>query len=206
MKKGGREQKPLDEKILDLLRRWGRGCVFSNSDFFAYAPGASVGRSLHELKEKGKIRPLLRGLYDYPKYSTLLQEELAPDLNRVAQALARKHKWHIQTTGSTALNYLGLSTQIPMRVTFLSDGPSRKFTIDGRILEFKHTSIKESYLGDEECELFIQAIKELGDLALSDDYNGKIRAILTPKLRAQVDKALPLLTEKVRNIIRTLLQ
>ena len=127
----------LEMKILQLLRRWGRGCVFSNSDFFSYGPSASVGRCLHSLKVKGIIRPLLRGLYDYPKFSTLLQEALAPDLHQVAMALARKHKWHIQPSGNAALNYWGLSTQVPTRILYFSDGPSRKFSIEGRMLEFK---------------------------------------------------------------------
>lgn len=196
----------LETKILQLLRRWGRGCVFSNSDFFSYGPGASVGRCLHSLKSKGLIRPLLRGLYDYPKFSSLLQEELAPDLHQVATALARKHKWHIQPSGNAALNYWGLSTQVPTRILYFSDGPSRKFTIEGRTLEFKHISGKESHLGNSECELFIQAVKELGEAALTDDYKRQIQSILTPRLKAQVEKALPLLTEKLRTVLRNLLQ
>lgn len=196
----------LEMKILQLLRRWGRGCVFSNSDFFSYGPSASVGRCLHHLKLKGMIRPLLRGLYDYPKFSALLQEELAPDLHQVAIALARKHKWHIQPSGNAALNYWGLSTQVPTRILYFSDGPGRKFNIEGRTLEFKHISRKESYLGHIECELFIQAVKELGGAAITDDYKSQIRAILTPKLKTQVEKALPLLTEKLRSILRNLLQ
>lgn len=196
----------LEMKILQLLRRWGRGCVFSNSDFFSYGPSASVGRCLHSLKLKGIIRPLLRGLYDYPKFSSLLQEALAPDLHQVAMALARKHKWHIQPSGNAALNYWGLSTQVPTRILYFSDGPSRKFIIEGRTLEFKHISGKESHLGNSDCELFIQAVKELGEAAITDDYKHQILAVLTPKLKSQVEKALPLLTEKVRNILRTLLQ
>lgn len=189
-----------------MLRRWGRGCVFSNSDFFAYGPDASVGRCLHGLKSKGIIRPLRRGLYDYPKFSTLLQEELAPDLHKVATALARKHQWHIQPSGNAALNYWGLSTQVPTRILYFSDGSSRKFTIVGRTLEFKHISGKESHLGNSECELFIQAVKELGEAAITDDYKKRILAILTPKLKTQVKKALPLLTAKQRIILRNILQ
>lgn len=199
-------QTPLETKILHSLRRWGRGCVFSNSDFFAYAPGASIARCLHDLKQKGTIRPLLRGVYEYPKYSKLLQEELAPDLHLAAATLARKHKWHIQPSGNAALNYWGLSTQLPTRILYFSDGPSQTYTIDGRTLQFKHISAKESHLGDTECEMFIQAIKELGERALTEAYIGRIRAILTPKLRCKVQKALPLLTEKIRSILRIILQ
>lgn len=206
MQKTAHESVSLEKKILASLRRWGRGCVFSNSDFFHIGTDSNISWCFSQLKKRGIIRPLWRGLYDYPKFSSLLQENLAPDFHRVASALARKHKWHIQPSGNAALNYWGLSTQVPTRVLYFSDGPSRKFTIDGRTLEFKHISGKESYLGNLDCELFIQAIKELGDAAITDDYKEKIHSILTPKLKKQVEKALPLLTEKLRAILRNLLQ
>lgn len=206
MQKSAHESPSLERKILALLGRWGRGCVFSNSDFFHLGSDSNISWCFSQLKKRGIIRPLWRGLYDYPKFSSLLQEELAPDLHQVATALARKHKWHIQPSGNAALNYWGLSTQVPTRILYFSDGPSRKFSIEGRTLEFKHISGKESHLGNSECELFIQAIKELGETALTDDYKGQILSLLTPKLKAQVEKALPLLTEKMRTIIRTLLQ
>ncbi len=206
MQKSAHESPSLERKILALLRRWGRGCVFSNSDFFHLGSDSNISWCFSQLKKSGIIRPLWRGLYDFPPFSALLQEELAPDLHLVATALARKHKWHIQPSGNAALNYWGLSTQVPTRILYFSDGPSRKFSIEGRTLEFKHISGKESHLGNSECELFIQAIKELGEAALTDDYKGQILSLLTPKLKAQVEKALPLLTEKVRTIKRTLLK
>ena len=194
----------LERKILNYLRRWGRGCVFSNSDFFSLSSDANVACALHHLKKRGTIRPLWRGLYDYPKYSKLLREHLAPDLRLVAAALARKYKWHIRPSGSAALNHWGLSTQIPTRLLYFSSGPNRFYAIGNRSIEFKHVPSKQSHLGDAQCELFIQAIKELGDLSLSDTYLPKIKSILTPELIRSLNKATPLLTEKLRSSIRTI--
>lgn len=194
----------LERKILNLLRRWGRGCVFSNSDFFSLAADNHVACVLHHLKNKGVIRALLRGVYDYPKYSKLLQENLAPNLHRVARVLARKHRWHIQASGNAALNYWGWSTQVPTRLLCYSSGPSRSYIVYERTIEFKHVSGKESFLGNEQCELFIQAIKELGDASLEESYLPKIVAAITPDLRKSVEKAMPLLTEKHRTLIRNL--
>ncbi len=195
----------LERKILNYLRRWGRGCVFSNSDFFSLSNDANVACTLNQLKKRGTIRQLWRGLYDYPRYSKLLRECLAPDLRLVAAALARKYKWHLQPSGSAALNYWGLSTQLPTRLLYFSSGPNRFYRIDNRTIEFKHVSSKQSQLGDEQCELFIQAIKELGDLSFSDSYLPKIKTILTPELIRSLNKATPLLTEKLRSSIRTMI-
>lgn len=196
----------VERRILACIYRWGRGSVFCNSDFFHFAKDSTVAWVLYRLKHKGIIRLLMRGLYDYPKYSPLLQEQLAPDLHLAAAALARKYMWHIQPSGNTALNYLGLSLQVPTRLLYFSSGPSRAFFIYGRTLEFKHISGKESHLGSAECELFIQAMKELGTRALSHEYKSMILPLLTSELRVQVESVLPFLTENLRNILRNLLQ
>ena len=166
---------------------------------------SNISWCFHQLKNKGIIRPLWKGIYDYPRYSTLLQETLAPDLEKVAHALARKHKWNIQVSGNAALNYFGLSTQVPTRYLYLSDGPSRTFEIEGRSLEFKHIPVGEARLGNNECAMFIQAIKELGEQALTDHYRALYASILTPALCRNLQKALPFLSEKLRRNLRPLI-
>ena len=195
----------LEKRILATLRRWGRGCVFSYSDFCDIGTEGNIAWCFHQLKNKGIIRPLWKGIYDYPRYSTLLQETLAPDLEKVAHALARKHKWNIQMSGNAALNYFGLSTQVPTRHLYLSDGPSRTFDIEGRTLEFKHIPAGEARLGNTECAMFIQAIKELGDHALTEPYRALYSSILTPALCRNLQKSLPLLSEKLRRLLRVIL-
>ncbi|MBE6416491.1 MAG: hypothetical protein E7032_08180 [Akkermansiaceae bacterium] len=195
----------MEKRILATLRRWGRGCVFSNRDFYHLGSEGNIAWCFYQLKNKGVIRALWKGIYDYPKFSTLLQETLAPDLDKVAQALARKHQWSIQPSGNVALNYLGLSTQVPTRCLYLSDGPSRSFEIEGRTLEFKHIPVREARLGNNECSMFIQAVKELGERALSDEYSAALSSLLTPALCNQLHKALPQLSEKLRRILRPLL-
>ena len=70
------------------------------------------------LCEAGIIRRVVRGVYDYPRYSKLLEEYMAPDLFQVAQSLARKFGWRIQLDGTAAQNLIGLSTQVPSQYVF----------------------------------------------------------------------------------------
>ncbi len=135
----------IEDKIFARIKRKGRGWVMTNRDFTDLANSSSVDWCLYRLKDKKIIRPILRGIYDYPKFSELLQEELVPELGAVAQAIARKNQWHIQISGSAALNFLGLSTQIPMRTVYFSDGPNRNFEIGERILQFKHILLKANF-------------------------------------------------------------
>ena len=99
--------------------------------------------ALSSLVKEGFIRRVIPGIYERPRMNTLLGTRAAPDLYSVAKALARKFSWRIHPSGNTALNLLGLSTQIPGRMIFHSDGPSRKYTIGNRDIEFKHTSLNE---------------------------------------------------------------
>ena len=73
----------------------------------------------------------MRGLYDYPHYSKWLKQTLPADIAQVAHTLARKYGWTIQVTGNAALNIMRLSTQVPTRYLYLSDGSSKRYGIHG---------------------------------------------------------------------------
>ena len=114
------------------------------------------------LTTAGKIRRICRGVYDYPRYSELLDSKLSPDINQVAHALARKFNWRIQPSGDAALNLLGLSTQVPGRWVYLSDGPNREYKAGPHVLEFKQSALKEAGFKHKESGLVVQALKALG--------------------------------------------
>jgi hypothetical protein len=132
------------------------------------------------------VRRTVRGIYDYPKHSERLGRDLSPDLDQVARALARKFGWRIQATGPAALNLLGLSTQVPGRIAYLSDGPDRIYRVGGQELAFEHTVLKEAGFKYRESALLVQALKALGPDRISADMARKLRAFLDVGLRAKV--------------------
>lgn len=139
-----------------------RGWAFSKNDFLDLGGDDLVRKALSSLQKAGTIRRVRTGLYDYPRISTLLHEQMGPDLDQVARALARKSGWRIQPSENTALNLLGLSTQVPAQAIYLSDGPGKTFTIGNRKLVFKKRALKESIFKLRESELVVQALKALG--------------------------------------------
>ena len=146
----------------------------------------SLYPALHRLEKRGEIRRVIRGIYDYPRFSKLLDQNLSPDIDQVARALARKFRWRIQPTGATALNFLGLSTQVPARAVYLSDGPDRVYQIANTALAFEHTALKESGIELKESGLIVQALKSLGQERITPEIISKIRAWLPESLRAKV--------------------
>ncbi|MCK5827190.1 hypothetical protein KAH43_01595, partial [Candidatus Bipolaricaulota bacterium] len=116
-------------RVLRRIYRKRRGWAFSAIDFSALGTRTALDVALHRLAERGTIRRISRGLYDYPRYSERLKTVMAPKMDQVAHAIARKFGWRIQPSGAMALNFIGLSTQVPAQFLYLSDGPNRSFVI-----------------------------------------------------------------------------
>ena len=138
------------------------GAVFVAPDFADIADTATIRQGLKRLYQSGIIRRIIRGVYEKPKYSKLLDEYVAADPDAVAKALARSYHWTIVPCGNTALNLLGLSTQVTAVWSYISDGPYKTYEWNSTKLEFKHRTNKEitglSYM----TSLVIQALKTLG--------------------------------------------
>jgi len=176
----------IEDKITSRIYGRGRGWAFTANDFAAEFVRNTVDWVFYELVAKGTIRRIYRGLYDYPKYSELLQQELSPDFDQTAQALARKFNWRITPTGDAALNLLGLSTQVPARPVYLSDGPSKSYKVDSFTLEFKKAALKDVGTNHRESRLAVQALKALGKERIDDNIIASIRSQLDEKTRKRV--------------------
>ena len=125
-------------RLYNKIRRKGSNWVFSAVDFLPDFKRWEIDQSFIALENEDKIDRILPGLYYYPEYSQILQKKVAPDVGLVAKALARKYDWKIFPEGNTALNFLGLSTQIPAKYIYISSGSPRKYKIVNTDLEFKH--------------------------------------------------------------------
>ena len=152
----------IENKVISRIYGRGRGWAFTKTDFVAEFGEANIHRAFSSLTKAGKIRRVCRGVYDYPRYSELLDRQLSPDLDQVAHALARKFNWRIQPSGDAALNLLGLSTQVPGRWIYLSDGPGREYEIGEHSLVFKKSALKDVGFKYRESGLVVQALKALG--------------------------------------------
>ena len=179
----------IEEKIISRIYGRGRGWAFTKTDFVAGFGEANIHQALSALARAGRIRRVCHGVYDYPRHSELLGQALSPDIDQVAAALARKFNWRIQPSGDAALNLLGLSTQVPGRWVYLSDGPSREYPIgeDGRqTLAFRKSPLKDTGFKHRESGLLVQALKALGKERVDAQVIETLRSRLEPKLRRQI--------------------
>ena len=160
------------------------GTLFIASDFADIADTGTVRSALYRLVQNGNLRRILNGIFEKPKFSRLLNEYVAADPDAVAKALARSYHWTIAPCGNTALNLLGLSTQVTAVWSYISDGPYKTYRWNNTKLEFKHRTNKEitglSYM----TILVIQALKTLG----RENVTSKTIRVLRSRL-SEDDKA-----------------
>ena len=183
---GIKSSQAIEYKASLRIRGNGRGWAFSQRDFARLGSRDAVDKTLQRLLRKGTIRRVIRGIYDYPIFSDLLNQQLSPDLDQVAQALARKFGWHIQPSGAAAQNLIGLTTQVPSRIVYLSDGPDRSYWVGKTKLVFEHTALKEAGFKLRESALLVQALKALGSDWVTPGVIEKTRVWLDPNLHEKV--------------------
>lgn len=136
-------------------------------------------RALLRLEEAGNIQKIMRGIYYYPRYSKLIDEFEAPSPTKVAETLARKFRWTIAPCGDTALNQLGLSTQVPAKWSYISDGSYHEFQVGTIIMEFKHRSNREISGISRQTATIIQALKAIGRDNIRETHLSIIRRYLS---------------------------
>lgn len=154
------------------------GEPFFPDNFLELGSPEAIHMALSRLTSQGEIIRLAKGIYIKPQVDELLGQVL-PSLEEIAGAIAEKEKVIIRPTGAYALNKLGLSTQVPTKLVYLTNGSKRQIRIGKGMLTFKPTTPKKLAAKNELVFLAIQALTELGEEKTTD----KVKTILTEKLR-----------------------
>lgn len=195
-------QSSYSEQIKQRIENSPSGTIFINSDFTDIAETETIRRNLNRITQTGLLRRVLNGIYEKPKYSKLLKEYVAVDPDQVAKAIARNYHWTIAPCGYTALNLLGISTQVTAIWSYISDGPYRKYEWNNTCIEFKHRTNKEisglSYM----TRLIIQALKTLGKENISKEVIVMLSDRLTFEEKTTMLKEAAESTDWVYNVIR----
>ena len=166
-------------RIVERIRTAEPESVFVSTDYVDLADVNTVRQCLSRLEQAGELQRIMRGVYYRPAFSQLLDEYEAPSPHHVALALARKYNWSIAPSGATALNLLGLSTQVPAKWSYISDGPYHKFDVGNLDLEFRHRSNREISGLSYKSAMVIQALRALGKDHVDDAAITKLRRLLT---------------------------
>lgn len=178
----------MRDQIVARIKRLEKGQAFSAKDFLDIASRAMTDMTLTALARQGTIRRVRRGLYDVPRINPALGGELTPDIDEAARAIARRQRWKIVPDGVWAANLLGLSTQVPAKIVYLTDGPNKEIPIGRRVIQLKHARPKTLAGLDGKSALVVQALRHLGKDRLESSELEKLRALLSPIERRKLVK------------------
>ena len=176
------------DQILARIERLGPGKAFLAKDFLDIASRTMIDVTLASLAQSGKIRRVRRGLYDMPKVNPALGGKLSPDIDEAAGAIARRQRWKIVPEGAWAANLLRLSTQVPAKIIYLTDGPNHEVLIGRRTIHFKHARPKAMAGLEGKFALVVQALRHLGKEGVEPSEIATLRAALSPSEKRRLVK------------------
>jgi len=191
----------IDSKVLKRIRQKGEGWVFTPSAFADLGSRNAIDLALMRQKRTGKIRQLARGLYDYPRHHPKLGL-LAPSPEAVADALKGSEAIRLQPSGAYAANLLGLSQQVPVKVVFLTDGPSRRVAIGKQELILKRTTPRNMATAGKASGLVIQALRDLGRRNVDDTVMRTLKKKLSDDDKEQLIKDLRYAPAWIADVMR----
>ncbi len=189
----------VEKKVLEKISKIKRGTLLFPEDFHALGSSEAIRLALHRLEKEKVIKRVAQGIYVRPIISKYIGEVL-PSAEDVAKGIAKRDRIRIVPTGVYALNALGLSTQVPMKLVFLTDGAARIIRIGKRTIKFKKTTPKNLLAKAEISSLVIQALREIGINRVTEDEEKKIIELLkkeNPKDLMQDIKLAPVWIQKI---------
>lgn len=175
--------------ILKRMQRTRSFGVFTPKDFMDVASRDAIDQSLSRLVRRGDIARIGRGLYCVPRINARLGIAVPPDPDDVARAIGRSTNSRVTPSRARVANRLGLSTQVPAKSVYLTDGPTRTIRVGNRSFHMKHVVGKHLPAGDDLSDLALQAIQSIGPDGLDDTVIDTLRSRLSPRQRHRLARA-----------------
>lgn len=194
----------FEYRILDKVKKITKGTLFFTEDFVEFGSAKAIAKALERLVNQGELSRVARGIYARLDVSPVLGE-LLPTTEQIALAISRRDMARIMPTGALALNALGLSTQVPMNVVYLTDGAARKIEIGRRKIVFKKSVPKNLAAKGKISGLVIQALKDIGKGQVTDHEINIILDHLRKEEVSHVQHDIKLAPEWIRAILRKVL-
>jgi hypothetical protein len=190
-----------EKLIKDTILKTKRGVLLFPEDFSKYGSSEAVRLALHRLEKQEIIKRVAQGIYTRPIISKYVGEVL-PSAEIVAKGIAKRDRIRIVPTGVYALNALGLSTQVPMKLVFLTDGAQREIKIGKQSIKFKKTTPKNLLAKGEISSLVLQALREIGISKITLEEEEKIIEILKKEKPGNLEHDIQLAPVWIKKIMQ----
>lgn len=194
----------VEIQILEKVKKARRGTLFFNENFITKGNADTVRKALERLVKAGDLVRIATGIYVRPEIDPVIGA-VTPGIDEIAKAIAKRDKARIIPTGVYALNRLGLSTQVPLNVVYLTDGAARKVKIGKRAIIFKRTTPKNLAAVGEISKLVIQALRAIGKDNVTPEETEKIQELLRKENPVHLKLDYRMAPEWIRRIMQPVL-
>ena len=195
----------IENQILNKIKKAKRGALFFVDNFITIGNAKAVGKALERLVKSGELQRVATGIYFRPENDPVIGY-VTPGIETIAKAIAKRDKARIVPTGVYALNQLGLSTQVPLNVIYLTDGAARKIKIGNRTITFKKTTPKNLAAIGEIDRLVIQALRTIGKDKVTSEEIEKIQQLLKKEKLTYLQQDIRMAPEWIRKIMLPILK
>ena len=163
------------------------GTIFTPDDFVTYGTPDAVRSGLTRLCRDGKLYRFAKGIYYVPMYDKWDGSQREPSLDAIAHKIAQRDNARIIPTGAYALNKLGLSTQVPANIIYITDGSARQVKFgDGKSIIFRHSNDLGNFAYQSQLmQLAVLAMREIGEKLITEEQTAKIKNMITKHVTAQ---------------------
>jgi len=190
----------IEIQLLNKIKKARRGALFFTDSFITIGNAKAVGKALERLVKAGELQRVATGIYVRPEKDPVIGY-ITPGIEAIARAIAKRDRARIVPTGIYALNKLGLSTQVPLNIVYLTDGAARKVKIGNRTITFKKATPKNVAAIGKISRLLIQALKTIGKDKVTADEIEKIQQLLKKEKLTRLQHDIRLAPEWIRKIM-----
>lgn len=180
----------VDKEVYKRIIKLGRGSVFSVSDFLRLGRPTALRQTLSRLTRAGTIRRVAAALYYYPVSNARLGGELPPSADAVVQAICRRNDSRAIATGALAANLLGLSTQVPAKRHYLTNGPSRTVAAGPFTIILQHVAPRRMAARRKISALVYEALRYMRQQNGMDDAVARLRRTLPAEAKGELHRDL----------------
>jgi hypothetical protein len=195
----------IEDKIFTKIKKAKRGTLYFSDNFSSFGSAETVRRTLNRMVGEGELDRVSSGIFVRPQIDKIIGK-ITPKIEDIADAIARRDKAKIVPTGAYALNRLGLSTQVPMKIIYLTNGSARNIKVGNYTIAFIRTSPKNVAAIGKISRLAIQALKSIGKKNISKMEIEQIQGALLKEKKAYLEHDLRIAPAWIKEIIRYSLQ
>ena len=174
------------------------------SDFAEYNQDY-IGDLLAAYMKEGKLVRLANGVY--LKTTVTRFGPVYPSPTEIAEAIARRDHAQVLMSGLAAENYFGLSTQVPMKVVFLTNGSARKLTVGNTEIEFKRGVPRNFAFKDRTMATLCLALKSIGNGHVTEAQRAVLKRFLSEYMKEHaVNEDIKLMPQWIQRLLNEIIK